>query len=212
MASRNIRESISTRASFAKEVIWGKRWWGWRVMFGIWFGITIFDTVQAQFIPEQNTPPTIVGMIAQYMPNWPLWLWGLIGLGILIGAILEGAYRKNRSIQKQSGGIRQLKLDVGRFLLNGKEILADLEKKYAESDWSGDWSGVVSSRLKCEMWYKDASKTFQSTDYDRLWFENKEGLNYKTANNSDYVASVKQGLVRLEYIKRVIFDKEGSQT
>ncbi len=99
------------------------------------------------------------------------------------------------------------KLDLGKLLLDGKEILVDLEKAIALKD---SWDKMA-AELKCEMWYKDASKTLQNTDYDRLWFKNKEGLDYRTANKSDYVEACKYGLGRLEYIKQLIFDKEGSQ-
>ncbi len=103
---------------------------------------------------------------------------------------------------------RQLTLDVGKLLLDGKEILVDLEQMNAQLDSSG----AVSAELKCEMWYEDVSKTLQDTDYNRLWFENKEGLDYRTDDKSDYVETCKYGLDRLEYIKQLIFDKEGSQT
>ena len=101
-----------------------------------------------------------------------------------------------------------IKLELGKLLLDGKEILVDLEKMNGQLDAAG----AASAELKFEIWYKDVSKTLQNTDYDRLWFENKEGLDYRTANKSDYVEACKYGLGRLEYIKQLIFDKEGSQS
>ncbi len=132
-----------------------------------------------------------------------------IALGEILEEITERlkVLKQGKSFDGELTNAIRLKLDVGKLLLDGKEILVDLEKRYAQLDWSG----AVSPELKCEMWYKDASKTLQNTDYDRLWFENKEGLDYRTANKSDYIEALKYGLDRLEYIKQLIFDKEGSQ-
>ncbi len=103
---------------------------------------------------------------------------------------------------------RQLKFDVGKLLLDGKEILVDLEKMDAKLDTVG----VVSAELKFEMWYKDISKTLQNTDYAKLWDENKVGTDYHyKAQKSDYVEACKYGLDRPEYIKQLMFDKEDCQ-
>jgi len=96
-----------------------------------------------------------------------------------------------------------IKLELGKLLLDRKEILVDLEKMNGQLDALG----AASAELKFEIWYKDVSKTLQNTDYDRLWFENKEGLDYRTARKSDYIEACKYGLGRLEYIKQLMFDR-----
>lgn len=101
----------------------------------------------------------------------------------------------------------RLKLNVGKLLLDGKEILVDLEKMNGQLDAAG----AASAELKFEIWYKDVSKTLQNTDYDRLWFENKEGLDYRKAKKSDYIETCKYGLDRLENIKQLMFDRGDSQ-
>lgn len=88
-------------------------------------------------------------------------------------------------------------------MLDGKEILVALEKMNGLLDSAG----VVSGQLHFGMWYKDVSETLQNTDYDRLWFENKEGLDYRKAEKSDYVEVCKQSLDRLEYIRQLMPDK-----
>jgi hypothetical protein len=174
----------------------------------IWFG----GAALALFIGYATVPSNTASWVIAV-----LW-WGFIVAGVaffltgFISLILIARRHQNQLTKRgqtvdESKEEKQFKLDVGKLLLDGKEILVDLERMYAQLDWSG----AVSPELKCEMWYKDASKTLQNTDYDRLWFENKEGLDYRTANKSDYVEACKYGLDRLEYIKQLIFDKEGSQ-
>lgn len=174
----------------------------------IWFG----GAALALFIGYATVPSNTASWVIAV-----LW-WGFIVAGVaffltgFISLILIARRHQNQLTKRgqtvdESKEEKQFKLDVGKLLLDGKEILVDLERMYAQLDWSG----AVSPELKCEMWYKDASKTLQNTDYDRLWFENKEGLDYRTANKSDYVEACKYGLGRLEYIKQLIFDKEGSQ-
>ncbi len=72
-------------------------------MWGIWSAITIWDTIQAQFVPVQDVP-TIWEIVIRYSPNWPLWLWGLIGLGILVAAVLEGSYRIHKKLASELNG------------------------------------------------------------------------------------------------------------
>ncbi|MBA7601243.1 hypothetical protein ES703_08310 [subsurface metagenome] len=117
-------------------------------------------------------------------------------------------FKKGKPFDGEVTDVIRLKLDLGKLLLDGKEILVDLEKMNAQLDSMG----VVSAELKFEIWYKDVSETLQNTEYDQLWFENKEGLNYREADTSDYLEICKHGLDRLEYIKQLIFDKEGSQS
>ncbi len=103
---------------------------------------------------------------------------------------------------------RQLKLDLGKLLLDGKEILMDLEKM----DGQLDASGAVRAELQFEIWYKDVSKSLQNTDFHRLWSEKKEGVDYRTAKKSDFVEACRYGVRRLEYVMQLISDREGSQT
>ena len=120
----------------------------------------------------------------------------LVGAGIFL---LIRAYRyKDESKEK-----RQLQMDLGRLLLDGKEILVDLEKMNAQLDSMG----AVSAELKFEIWYKDVSKTLQKTDFNQLWYKNKVGLDYREARKSDYIEACKHGLDRLEYIKQLMLDK-----
>jgi hypothetical protein len=134
----------------------------------------------------------------------------IIAILVALRLIITLGQRRHiaKTPQDESKKKRQLKLDVGKLLLDGKEILVDLEKMNAQLDSMG----AVSAELKFDIWYKDVSKTLQNTDYDQLRFEDKEGLDYRKAKKSDYVEACKYGLGRLEYIKQLMFDKEGSQT
>ena len=110
-------------------------------------------------------------------------------------------------VPKDGLKLEPLRQNIGLMIIEGKEILVDLEKMNGQLDAAG----AASAELKFEIWYKDVSKTLQNTDYDRLWFENKEGLDYRKAKKSDYIETCKYGLDRLENIKQLIFDKEDSQ-
>lgn len=142
--------------------------------------------------------PTQVGYL-------PLLFWGIAFLWLVVALIYWFRSKKRPQIEQTKG--KQLKLNLGKFLLDGKEILLALEKMDAKLDSAG----YVSTELKFEIWYKNVSKTLKNTDYDQLWFENKKGLDYRTANKSDYVEACKYGLDRLEYIKQLILDKGSSQ-
>lgn len=84
--------------------------WGWRVALIIWAGLGIFDFVQGQAPPNTQIPT-----IAELLPNWPWWLWLIIGLGIFIGAILEGSFRK----------YRELRDDVDKMKSHGIRLIFD---------------------------------------------------------------------------------------
>ena len=110
--------------------------------------------------------PSVKEFIAWAIGIWPI-LAAIGGLGIIIsGWIIKHDFGKkvkgmNRS-KDESKEKRQLKLDVGKLLLDGKEILVDLEKMNAQLDSIG----AVSAELTFEMCYKAASKTLQNTNYD----------------------------------------------
>jgi hypothetical protein len=104
---------------------------------------------------------------------------------------------------------RRLKLEVGKLLLDGKEILADLEKM----DTRVDSAKAVSAELKFGIWYEKVTGTLQGTPFTQLWDETKVGAHYyKTARKADYVEVCRSGLDRLEYIKQLVLDTGGSQT
>jgi len=165
---------------------------------------------------------SLVGWGVSLIPSVTSWIPSIIIWSIaflwLVGALIywfksRHKHQKEKRLTKRGQTVdeskekRQLKLDVGKLLLDGKEILVDLEKMNGQLDAAG----AASAELKFEIWYKDVSKTLQNTDYDRLWFENKEGLDYRKAKKTDYVEACKYGLDRLEYIKQLMFDRGDSQ-
>jgi len=102
----------------------------------------------------------------------------------------------------------RIKMSLGKLLLDGKEILVDLEKMDAKVDSFN----AVSAEWKFEIWYKEVSKTLQGTDFDQLWDKDRVESNfYKKALKSDYIQTCKQGLDRLENIKQLMFDKGDSR-
>jgi len=157
------------------------RWWETKK--AAWAGLIIelgVGGVMTYLLPQYGIPLCIL----------------LVVLGIFL---LVRAYKyKDESKEK-----RQLHLDLGKFLLDGKEILADLEKMNAQVDSMS----AVSAELKFEIWYKDVSKTLSKTGFNQLWYKNKVGLDYRKARKSDYIEACKYGLDRLEYIKQLMLDK-----
>jgi hypothetical protein len=90
--------SITTRANVFKDILIG-----WRRPFVIiaesW---TIYSIVKATVSP--NTPP---------FPHIPAWLWGLIAMAILLGFVLEGAYRLVR--KTKDNWIDNYKYEYGKL-------------------------------------------------------------------------------------------------
>jgi len=140
-----------------------------------------------------------------WIPSVIIWS---IALLWLIGVLIYW-FKSRKKPQIEQNSKTQLKLDVGRLLLDGKEILVDLERM----NGLYDSAGVVSAELKFEIWYKLASQSLEGTEFNQLWDKDKVGVDYyKEALKSDYIEACKYGLDRLEYIKQLMFDKEDSQT
>jgi hypothetical protein len=133
-------------------------------------------------------------------------IWGIALLWLIVAFFYWFKSRKKPKIEQNKE--RQLKLDLGKLLLDGKEILVGLERMDARLDSAR----AVSAELGFEKWYKDVSKTLQKTDFNQLWHENKVGSDYyRKALKSDYIEACKYGLERLEYIKQLMFDKADSR-
>ena len=125
----------------------------------------------------------------------------LVVVGIVL--LIQPYRYKDESKEK-----RQLKLDLSKLLLDGKEILVELEKMNALSDLSG----VVSAQLNFEIWYKEISNTLRKTEFNQLWDKDKVRLDYyRKAKKADYIETCKHALDRLEHIMRLMLDKEDSQ-
>jgi hypothetical protein len=159
----------------------------------------------------------VLALLPSVLPHLASWIFFTLAViaavisGVLIlknELLLKTSSKMKREDEIEQNKERKLKFDLGKFLLGAKEILLALEKMDAKLDSSG----YVSAELKFEIWDKDVSQTLQNTDYAQLWFENKDTLDYRTAKKSDYIRACKYELGRLEYIKQLIFDKEGSQT
>ena len=102
---------------------------------------------------------------------------------------------------------KQLQLDVVKLLLDGKDVLAVLEKMDARVDSVK----AVDAEDKLAVWYKKATGTLQGTPFAELWDRSKVGEDYhRTARKADYIEVCRSGLDRLEYIKQLILDKEDS--
>lgn len=69
----------------------------------IWFVITVFDTVIAQFTPRdiQDAIPNVYEVVSFILPGWRWEIWLMIGLASLCLVTLEFAYRQNRRYQSR---------------------------------------------------------------------------------------------------------------
>lgn len=99
-----------------------------------------------------------------------------------------------------------LQSSIAKHLLEGKGILYYLEKIYPVKDHYQQ----KKTKTEFEVWYEDISTTLKNTEYDHLWFKEKKEL--YDSDPSDYLEICRQGLNRLEEIKRLISDKEDSRT
>jgi len=61
--------------------------------------VGVYDLVVAQFLPpswQERFPPLV-----SWLPEWSWSVWGVIGIGILLVAVLEGAYRVSTRVKKE---------------------------------------------------------------------------------------------------------------
>ena len=148
---------------------------------------------------------SLVPINTSWVPS--ICLWG-IALLWLIGALIYW-FKSKKKPQVEQKAKKQLKLDLGKLLLNGKDILVDLEKMDARVDSLK----AVSTENKFGIWYKTVSAALQDTPFDQLWDGTKVGVDYhRTARKADYIEACRSGLDRLEYIKQLMLDMDGSQT
>ena len=104
---------------------------------------------------------------------------------------------------------RQLQLDVGRLLLDGKDALRGLEKMDARENTVE----VVLAESKFGIWWGAVTETLQDTPFANLWDANKVGEDFhRTAHKQHYIEACQIGLDRLESIKQLMSDTGGSRT
>ena len=79
------RYSLKARIHIFCKVIW--RGW-WRLLIALYGLVSIYSVCRTEVFPKANLPS-----VFNLIPQWHWAIWGTIGLGILLIALFEGAYR-----------------------------------------------------------------------------------------------------------------------
>ncbi len=92
-------------------------------MVGIYVGISLYDTMQAQFFTDWNLPA--ISRIIQWW-DWKMWL--VVGMGIALGAALEWFYRYTKRIEAERQRIVKEELQERLDRLDRLDRLAKLRR------------------------------------------------------------------------------------
>lgn len=119
-----LRKAISRRATIWAGILWGRTL---AIIAGLWLVAQVWDTVSAQIVERWvDDPPLIVdALVLAAGPPW--FIWTIIALALLLGVVLEGAYRMITASQAVSGeaqeAIAKMSSETKRAFLKMREAL-----------------------------------------------------------------------------------------
>ncbi len=132
-----------------KKVIWGRTT---AVFTGLWFLIGLILFIRDELLPPEYQEKW---RILKLIPDWSWYFWIILGLVVVLGIVLEGAYREIESLNNQLSD-KNHRAIIGGLLKNlyvrGQGLRSEIVN-------STDELSISESREKYQLW-REGLRTF----------------------------------------------------